>query len=156
MAAIDDLMREVFGRYLRPRHKPHDPELTLGQLHCLRTIGRMGSPSMSELSGELLLQPSTVTGLVDALVERGLVERREDPQDRRVVRVALSTQGRQQKEHHRRAMRDRLMALLGDLEDGELAQIHDALSLLHAAALRRAEQQGAEGTDCPSAAHDRA
>jgi len=145
MIAINDLMREVFGRHLRPRHKPHDLELTLGQMHCLHTVERMGSPSMSELSAELLLQPSTVTGLVDVLVQQGLIERSEDPQDRRVVRVQLSVRARRQKEQRHRAMRNRMMALLGDLSDDELVRIHEALGLLHAAAARRAALQESEG-----------
>ncbi len=138
MMAIDDLVREVFGEYLRRRQKPPDLDLTLGQLHCLRTIGRMGSPSMSELSSGLQLQPSTVTGLVDALVQQGLVDRRSDPEDRRVVRVRLSAKGQRGRERHRRAMRQRLMELLGDLEDDDLRRIHEALSLLHTAARHRA------------------
>ncbi len=139
MTAIDELMREVFGRYLRPKRKPPDLDLTLAQLHCLRMIGRMGSPSMSELSAELYLQPSTTTALVDALVEHGLVQRQEDVEDRRVVRAELTAEGRRRRDSHRRAARQRLMALLGDLEDEELRQIHEALTLLHGAALRRGD-----------------
>ncbi len=140
MAAIDELMRELVGGYLR-RRTPPDIEVTVAQFHCLHTIGRMGSPSMSELSGELRLHPSTVTGLVDGLVEHGLVERQEDPLDRRVVRVELTDKARRKRERHRRAMRQRVMELLGGLGDGDLRSIHEALSILHAAALRTRDDQ---------------
>jgi DNA-binding MarR family transcriptional regulator len=139
VTVIDDLLRQIMGGYLRTRRPPHG-ELTVAQFHCLRTIGRMESPSMSALSRELRLHPSTVTALVDVLVERGLVRRRDDPHDRRVVRVEFTEKARQERERHQRAMRRRVMGLLGDLGDEELRSIHGALSILHAAALRRGDE----------------
>jgi DNA-binding MarR family transcriptional regulator len=103
---------------------------------------------MSELADALGLQPATVTGLVDGLVEEGLVERRDDPADRRIVRVALTEKGERGREQHRTAMRERLMDLLGDIGDEELKQIHSALAVLHGAAVRRAQAgQDREPTD---------
>jgi DNA-binding MarR family transcriptional regulator len=49
---------------------------------------------MGELSGMLGLEKSSLTGLVDRAVRRELVRREPDPQDRRAVRVALTTEGR--------------------------------------------------------------
>ena len=46
-----------------------------------------------ELSRRLLMHRSNVTGLVDRMEERGLVTRREAPDDRRAYRVALSPRG---------------------------------------------------------------
>lgn len=58
MAAIDDSMREIVGGYLR-RPRPRDIEVTVAQLHHLRMIGQMRSPSMSEPSGEFRLHSGT-------------------------------------------------------------------------------------------------
>jgi DNA-binding MarR family transcriptional regulator len=49
---------------------------------------------MSELSQCLMVTGGNVTGLTDQLVQEGLVERTEDPADRRVWRVRLTAQGR--------------------------------------------------------------
>jgi DNA-binding MarR family transcriptional regulator len=96
---------------------------------------------MSELSEALQLQPSTVTGLVDALVELELVERRDDPEDRRVVRAALTAKGAQGRESRRRAIRQRLAGLLGEIDDDGLRSIHSALTILHDAATNAARDQ---------------
>lgn len=48
---------------------------------------------MSDLASEAVLPPATVTRYVDRLVERALVIRRIDPQDRRAAIVALSQRG---------------------------------------------------------------
>ena len=138
---IADLLRDI----MRGLHRGHGesiphPDITIGQLHCLKTIRALGAPSMTELSDSLQLQPSTVTGLVDGLVEHGLVERREDEEDRRLVRVALTDHGKRRGDRHGKARRRRLMDLLTDIDDKELARIERALEVLHAAAAHRSEQ----------------
>ena len=49
--------------------------------------------SMRELARRLDADPSNVTGLIDRLEARGLVERRPDPHDRRIKGLALTSAG---------------------------------------------------------------
>jgi DNA-binding MarR family transcriptional regulator len=60
--------------------------------------------SMRELAERLKSDPSNVTGLIDRLEARGLVERRPDPKDRRIKGLALTSAGAD--------MRERLFARL--------------------------------------------
>ena len=92
---IAGLVHDVL-RGLRPPRPPGAPDLqlTLAQLHCMHTIEELGAPAMTDLARQLGLQPSTVTALIDALVEHGLVERLEDSEDRRMVRVQPTALGR--------------------------------------------------------------
>jgi len=60
--------------------------------------------SMRELAERLKSDPSNVTGLIDRLEARGLVERRPDPNDRRIKGLALTAAGAR--------MRERLFARL--------------------------------------------
>ena len=48
---------------------------------------------MSDLVARLGVSLSTVSGLVDRIVDQGLATRRDDPADRRQVVVALTEQG---------------------------------------------------------------
>jgi len=50
-------------------------------------------PTIGEVAGYLLLRHHSAVGLVDRAVKAGLVERHEDPEDRRVVRLRLTPQG---------------------------------------------------------------
>jgi DNA-binding MarR family transcriptional regulator len=52
-----------------------------------------GTPTVREAADHLLLRHHSVVGLVDRAVRAGLVERRPDPDDQRVVRLALTPQG---------------------------------------------------------------
>ncbi|MFJ7293523.1 MarR family winged helix-turn-helix transcriptional regulator [Streptomyces collinus] len=61
-----------------------------GQLMCVLLARPYG---MSELGETLGLAKSSLTGLVDRTVRRGLVLREADPRDGRAVRVGLTDQG---------------------------------------------------------------
>jgi DNA-binding MarR family transcriptional regulator len=50
--------------------------------------------SHGELAERLYAHRSTVTGIVDRLVDKGVVTRTTDPEDRRGVRLALTTRGK--------------------------------------------------------------
>lgn len=69
--------------------------LTVPQLDLLRQLGVLGPTPMSRLAGTLNCDASNITGLVDKLESRGLLERRADPGDRRVRVLALTGTGRQ-------------------------------------------------------------
>jgi DNA-binding MarR family transcriptional regulator len=60
----------------------------------LRLLAEQESANMSDISSELGLALSSTTGVVDRLVERGIVERTRPESDRRCVKVALTRRGR--------------------------------------------------------------
>jgi DNA-binding MarR family transcriptional regulator len=63
-------------------------------ISLLATIYREGPITLGRLAAEEHLAPPSVTKAVDKLVERGLVHRRTDVRDRRVVHVEISAAGR--------------------------------------------------------------
>ena len=67
--------------------------LTITQLRLLRMIGEPGTAALGELAEQLGITAATLSGLVDRLVKHGVVERRPDAGDRRVVRVSLTPEG---------------------------------------------------------------
>ena len=68
-------------------------ELAPPQLYALRALEPDSPLPMSELAGCLHLDNSTVTGIVDRLEERGLVERRTAAHDRRVKMLVVTDAG---------------------------------------------------------------
>ena len=68
-------------------------ELSPPQAHALKTL-RPGNPiAMRELADGLHCDPSNITGIVDRLEARGLVERRAAPGDRRIKTLLLTRSG---------------------------------------------------------------
>ena len=70
-------------------------EITPGQINALLVLYFSKDLTMGELSTEICLAESAATRLVNRLVNLNLVKRRGDEKDRRVVRVNLTSYGRQ-------------------------------------------------------------
>src|SRR4051794_36576196 len=68
-------------------------DLAPAQAMALQELESERPLSMNELAKRLRCHPSNITGLVDRLEARGLVERRPDPRDRRVKGLALTPTG---------------------------------------------------------------
>jgi MarR family transcriptional regulator, organic hydroperoxide resistance regulator len=64
--------------------------LTGAQATVVSLLGTRGPLTVSELAHELQFGHSTVSGIVDRLQTRGIVQRLTDPADRRYTRVALT------------------------------------------------------------------
>lgn len=70
-------------------------ELSVPQLVALRELDPDAPQPMNRLACAMTCDNSNVTGLINRLEKRGLVERRADPNDRRVRVLALTDEGRQ-------------------------------------------------------------
>jgi len=68
-------------------------DITVAQLRVLLLLYTEGSSRMSTLAAHLDIALSTATGIMDNLVNKGLVERGASPDDRRVVLCRLTAQG---------------------------------------------------------------
>jgi len=68
-------------------------ELSPAQCHVLHLIEPERPVPMKDLAGTLACHASNVTGLVDRLESRGLVQRRPSPEDRRVKVLVLTPTG---------------------------------------------------------------
>lgn len=89
----------VFSEMLR-RYQFRDREqicchgLSVSQCYALEALDQRGPMTMGDLAAHLCLKVSSMTRVVDSLVESGLVRRADDPDDRRVCLVRLSAKGR--------------------------------------------------------------
>ena len=75
--------------------KAADANMSLPQFHCIFIISKLGKVKMSDLAQFLSLSYASATNLVNKLCDDALVNRYDDPSDRRVVFVELSEKGRE-------------------------------------------------------------
>ena len=105
-------------------------DITPGQSRALRVLAKHGDMRLNHLSEHLRIAPRSTTEVVDALEERGLVERRPDPTDRRATRVTLTERGSEVADDLRKAAwaeADRSFAALDPDDRKTLARILRAL-----------------------------
>ena len=108
-------------------------DMTIPQIRTLVLLKRMGPLRMGNISIFLGRALSATTTVVDRLVEKELVDRVSDPNDRRVVICELTESGRMAVERFWRIGRDRIETVANQLSVEQLETIVLALNLLRAA-----------------------
>jgi DNA-binding MarR family transcriptional regulator len=100
--------------------------VTSSQVSALATVERLGAPTLGELAASEQVQPPSMTKMVVSLEVAGLVSRREDDSDGRIVRVVLTAEGRralQRSRSLRNAYLVRRLRALSDIERGHLDEL---------------------------------
>lgn len=93
--------------------------ITATQGYTLLAFPNEADLSMNELSEQMGLASSTMTRMVDHLVRKGLVGRQHDEDDRRVVRVSLTSEGkrlRQELERERQQLMETVLEAIPEAE----------------------------------------
>lgn len=72
---------------------PMPPDLTMQQVRVLGQIVKKPGISGHELGELMQISAPTASGLIDRLVEKGLITRFDDPDDRRVRRLRPTSDG---------------------------------------------------------------
>ncbi|HUF95231.1 MAG TPA: MarR family transcriptional regulator [Acidimicrobiia bacterium] len=118
-SSLAERLRVAVGRLARRLRQHTVGDLTPSQSSVLATLDKRGPASMSRLAEiEAISRPST-TGIVSRLVEKGLVERADNPDDGRSAIVAITRAGSELLEQ-RRAERNAFLArAIESLEDDE-------------------------------------
>lgn len=110
-------------------------ELTMPQFRVLDLL--LGGPQrMSDIASSLGTSVQATTSLIDRLTDKGLVERRHDVVDRRVVTCQITDFGRGEVERIYRIGQTRMDLLIDVLDDDELDRVIAAFADLAEAVLR--------------------
>jgi len=136
------LINEVLDRnreIMREIHRgiPHhwlETEVTMPQFKTLMVLYGMEQASMGDLADALGTGVSTVTGIIDRLVDHGLVLRVEDPRDRRVVVGRPTDAGITLVDRLIGAARERMGVVLEGLTTDEIRLVAESTRLLHQSA----------------------
>ncbi|MEU5530218.1 MarR family transcriptional regulator [Micromonospora chersina] len=98
-------------------------EINPGHARALAVLMRHGAVRLSTLAEHLRIAPRSATEVVDGLAERGLVERRPDPVDRRATLVALTGEGERVGEAIRVARAAEAERFFGALDPADRAEL---------------------------------
>ena len=142
MDAFDD-----FQHVLSALHAPELTELslTLAQLKAIYLVASAGPTRITDLAGQMGTAPSTTSGLVDRLVQLGLLDRFDDPKNRRQVLVRATPTALEQIQAMSELNRDRLRTLLNHLYAVEdIETIERAIRLMTAAASEMTRENTSE------------
>jgi len=132
---ITEKIVALIRRYVRLRAQ-HTKELaknygvSVPQLLCLQCLYENGKMSMSDIAENIMVNVSTVTGIVDRLEQKGFLERRRVSPDRRVITIALTEKGRSLAKDSPPAVHHRIVHAVKMLSEAEREEIFQALERL--------------------------
>ena len=125
-----DMLKTVYlllddgdNRFLRPF------DLTQVQFYTLQRLADKPK-KLSQLSNELLCDPSNITRVADTLERKGLITRRRDENDRRVTLAELTTDGQELLSKVQQAHEDFTHQRLNILNENEQARLYTLLNKL--------------------------
>lgn len=105
-----------------------DKDLAKQDLISLLMIDRVGECTMSQLAERVNFPMSTTTGIVDRLVKKGYVVRYRSEQDRRMVLIDLTDQGKSYAMHTKQSITDLASRLFDVLTESEQALIFSLIN----------------------------
>lgn len=129
---LADLLHRLTKRLRRAQAERLAPlGLTPAQERALRLIARGDEPPrMTELADRLGIVPRSLTTVVDALEEAGLVRREIDPRNRRAILLRLTDEGAAVRDDLREARRRAAEDLFAPLSAEERKALAGLLALL--------------------------
>jgi DNA-binding MarR family transcriptional regulator len=120
-------------------------DLRLLQLAVLYGI-RHDTLTLGYLAQRMMVTPRVITGIVARLETRGYVRRRDDPVDRRRIRLELTEVGRTVSEAVEREVAASMSAVIAQLDVADLADLNCGLEVLDRVLLRL-DSAGVAGDD---------
>jgi DNA-binding MarR family transcriptional regulator len=124
---IRKLMRggELYTKELNKEYQVSSP-----QLSCLLALFEHGPLPPSQIAKQIMVNSSTVTGIIDRLEQKGFVERSRVSPDRRVITISLTEKGKTLAEHAPPPLQKKIVEGLGKLPTREVDEIIKALGKL--------------------------
>lgn len=126
-------LRAVVGRLHRAlRFQRRDDAVTEGQFVALGMLLRHGPMTPSAMAEHERMKPPSMTCIVGALADAGLVTKSDSPEDRRTVIVEISPRGREVLEETIRLRQEWLDVRLDQLDDSQRQILAAAVPVLRA------------------------
>lgn len=120
---LNYLLVEIFNDILKIEEKSLTKEgienLSITEIHTLDAIGVDDEKTMSEVAQNLKITVGTLTTAINRLVKKGYVERNRCKEDRRSVKVSLTTKGKLVYSIHDKFHIDMVKATIDGLSEKE-------------------------------------
>lgn len=117
-------------------------DLTIPQFHTLLHLSHWpGECKMSDLARATHQSAASLTGVVDRLLDKHLVERGRPQGDRRQVTVTVTPRGQALLQEVKHARREEMQAALDDLTEPEVDELLRLLDTVFAGMVRQIEQR---------------
>lgn len=124
-------IRKVMIVHFTKKVKEHNLDITLEMLEVLFILWEKDNINQQEIVDKTSRKKASLTSLIDNLTSRGLVERRQDPKDRRSNLIVLTKEGEAYQKKLIPLMEEVYQSVNMDISDEEFIKVHDILQRLY-------------------------
>ena len=117
--------RELYTKELNKKY-----QVSASQLNCILALYEHGPLPPSQIAKHIMVNSSTVTGIIDRLERKGLVERKRISYDRRIITIELTNGGKVLAENAPPPIQQRVLDGLKSMSTQEIEQIVHSLKRL--------------------------
>jgi DNA-binding MarR family transcriptional regulator len=117
--------QELYTKELNKKYQISSP-----QLNCLLALHENGPLPPSRIAKYIMVNSSTVTGIIDRLEQKGLVTRVRNSPDRRVITIELTEAGKKLADNAPPPIQQKIIDGLKRLPQGEIEEIIRGLTRL--------------------------
>ena len=104
--------------------------LGIGQLKALFFISNCGNTTAHKLAEALKMSPANVTGIIARLLEKNLITRTGDPNDRRIILLCTTPKGDELVAELRQKRRERMTELFNLLTPEDAESVKQSLQIM--------------------------
>lgn len=128
---VDNLLslQPIFRKTLLKLEKCDDEFMALSRQHIsiLFVLDKTEASPVSEVGKTLNISKPQMTILTDKLIEKSLIKRLQDKNDRRVINISITEEGSKLLEEFKRMIKENIKEKLSSLNDTDLKELSDAL-----------------------------
>ena len=121
--SFDRLMKAVWGK--KSQMQQAMSRDSKGEPFIIRELEFRGAQTPSQLAAALKVTSGRISTLLAALEKKGLIEREVDPNDRRIVHVNLTEQGRAKAKQQREDMYDAICWVFSQMGERRTCEFVD-------------------------------
>jgi DNA-binding MarR family transcriptional regulator len=122
-------------------HRNNPSDFSILHFHVLGVLLRSGSLSVSDIGRRLNVSKPNMTPLIERLVKEKMVVRNPEPTDRRVIKIAITKEGKELMESGRKRLQGELETILRNFTDKEMEGLSGALGTLKGLLLKAHSQE---------------
>ncbi|MGM7722035.1 MarR family winged helix-turn-helix transcriptional regulator [Metabacillus sp. Hm71] len=120
MYEMEALMRLVYRKLRQDMNLVYENEMSRNEFFILKTLYEQGSKKSSDLSKMLNVSASHITAVTDSLIEKNWIQRVRSVQDRRIVDLHLTDEGKNTLELFEKKKTDFLLEKFNDFNDQDI------------------------------------
>jgi DNA-binding MarR family transcriptional regulator len=133
------------ARIMAPSHDQAPGSLSPPQYLVLRLLEKAGPMRVSEVAGQMGVKSPAASMMLNAMYENGLVDREQDPDDRRATLVSVSERGETALHEAEKTRREFMRQVTGELDSEEWGTVIRGLNTIADAAHTQLGLSSAEG-----------